>query len=135
MIKESKICARCKEDLPFSEYTPRRDGYTKVIAYCRSCARARYHEDVKHRPEHKKYMEAYRYRKYGISQEIYDEMYLRQKGRCSICGRIPPKKLYVDHDHATGSVRGLLCNRCNVSLHLLDNEDLLEKALNYLWRP
>lgn len=53
-------------------------------------------------------------RLYGITLVQYNQMCVQQKNRCKICFR-PPKALplYVDHDHKTGRVRGLLCFRCN----------------------
>ena len=33
------------------------------------------------------------------------------KGPCEICGRV--RKLYPDHDHLTGALRGQLCFVCN----------------------
>jgi len=59
---------------------------------------------------------------YGITQEQYDAMVLAQGGRCKICGRHPSgrgpsqTRLNVDHDHATGKMRGLLCCKCNMDL-------------------
>lgn len=42
-------------------------------------------------------------------------------------------KLVVDHCHATGHVRGLLCHNCNRALGLLkDSEQALQRALKYL---
>jgi Recombination endonuclease VII len=53
--------------------------------------------------------------KYGMEQEDYDELLESQGGRCAICGR-PFGRVCIDHDHATGQVRGLLCNLCNSRL-------------------
>jgi hypothetical protein len=53
--------------------------------------------------------------------DAYDnflDMMNAQGGRCAACGvhqNDLTKSLYVDHDHATGSIKGLLCNPCNFS--------------------
>jgi hypothetical protein len=47
-----------------------------------------------------------------------------------------PHSLCVDHDHGTGTVRGLLCRACNSALGLIN--DLPERAeamAVYLRRP
>lgn len=56
-------------------------------------------------------------RKFGITPEDYATMLEAQGGVCLIC-QAPPKKhrLAVDHDHATGAIRGLLCSKCNSAL-------------------
>ncbi|MEC4611825.1 endonuclease domain-containing protein [Tsukamurella tyrosinosolvens] len=46
----------------------------------------------------------------------------RQGGRCAVCAR-PVERLYVDHDHDTGAIRGALCNACNI--HLVAGVDRL----------
>lgn len=55
---------------------------------------------------------------FGISLEQYRALLAFQGGVCAVCGRAPTakRKLDVDHDHATGEVRGLLCWRCNQRL-------------------
>ncbi len=55
---------------------------------------------------------------YNIALADYDEMLERQKGVCAICGGLNSagQRLCVDHDHATGEVRGLLCHGCNTRL-------------------
>jgi 5-methylcytosine-specific restriction endonuclease McrA len=53
-------------------------------------------------------------RKYGITESDYEAMLQRQRGLCAVCGEPPgQKRLHVDHDHATGRVRELLCTPCN----------------------
>ena len=77
--------------------------------------------------------------KYGLTLEDYDEMFAAQNGLCAVCGKPPngngPSKdnLAVDHDHETGEVRGLVCDRCNLGLgHFFDDPDLLIAAAVYL---
>jgi hypothetical protein len=53
---------------------------------------------------------------YGMSLEQYDALLEEQGGVCAICGERPEKHLCVDHCHETGTVRGLLCRRCNFGL-------------------
>jgi len=72
---------------------------------------------------------------YGINPEEYLELYTVQEGKCAICGEEPTTQrgLHLDHCHATGTVRGLLCHGCNTGIgSLKDDPELLRKALNYL---
>lgn len=76
---------------------------------------------------------------YGITSEEYDAIYAAQGGKCAICQRATGarKKLSVDHDHATGEVRGLLCTPCNRDVlgHLRDSVMALLRAVRYLLHP
>lgn len=79
--------------------------------------------------------------KYGISIETYDKLLAYQDFGCAICGRSEPNctksihgHLYVDHDHNTGKVRGLLCHPCNWAIGFVECEKM-EKALIYLKEP
>lgn len=76
---------------------------------------------------------------FGITQAQYWAMYDKQTGLCAICDKPPdvfrgkPRRLYVDHDHKTGLVRGLLCYQCNVGLGCFnDNVRSLRRAVQYL---
>jgi hypothetical protein len=66
----------------------------------------------------------------------YDALYLAQTGKCRGCERHQSefkKRLYVDHDHNTGAVRGLLCHSCNVILGAAqDNTKTLTNLISYL---
>lgn len=70
--------------------------------------------------------------KYGITMEQYYEMETRQEGRCAICG-VVPDRLHVDHDAATGVVRGLLCGNCNRAIGMFKHDpERLGAAIRYL---
>lgn len=53
---------------------------------------------------------------------MYDEMLAKQNGTCALCTATSSGRktdngwLLIDHDHATGEVRGLLCHPCNQML-------------------
>ena len=50
---------------------------------------------------------------------------------CEICGST--ERLCIDHDHKTGEVRGLLCNRCNFALGFInDDMNLIENSIKYI---
>lgn len=71
--------------------------------------------------------------KYGLTPTQYDELLRKQDGGCAICGRSEGVRLGVDHDHTDGSVRGILCQRCNTGIGCFeDSPDRLAKALTYL---
>ena len=75
-------------------------------------------------------------RDYGVSIEQYNELFTKQNGNCSICGKnqsVIDRRLCVDHRHSDGKIRGLLCGRCNMAIGLLDDStDLLADAIKYL---
>ena len=78
---------------------------------------------------------------YGIDADEYARLFELQGGRCAICRRRPrAKRLAVDHSHATGQVRGLLCpgeDGCNRRLlgYVRDNVGTLQAAIRYLTTP
>ena len=76
-----------------------------------------------------------RLKRYGITEDGYNEMYSSQEGKCKICftelkdGRSSS----IDHCHNSGIVRGLLCSHCNIMLGMAkDNCETLERAIKYL---
>lgn len=73
-------------------------------------------------------------RRYGLTVADYERMCAAQEGRCAICARPSSTRLHVDHCHATGRVRGLLCYRCNHGIAKFFSEDpaRLRRAADYL---
>lgn len=71
---------------------------------------------------------------YGISLDDYNKMLESQNNCCAICKtKHIDSKLFVDHDHETRLVRGLLCTKCNTAIAFF-KEDwmLLVLAVGYL---
>jgi hypothetical protein len=72
--------------------------------------------------------------RYGLDNDQFTKMIEEQGNSCKICSKdLDTCKAVVDHCHSTNSVRGILCNSCNVALGLI-NDDLgwLNKAKKYL---
>lgn len=68
--------------------------------------------------------------------EDYERMLKEQDGKCAICTTqllMEPQKPPLDHDHATGMVRGILCKSCNHLLGLAkDDVSILLAAAQYI---
>ncbi len=69
---------------------------------------------------------------YGLTLIEYDTMVATHANKCGVCGE-EMDKINVDHCHETGSVRGLLCNKCNWGLGMFNEDiDILASAVSYL---
>jgi hypothetical protein len=77
-------------------------------------------------------------RTYGITVDDYYVMLEKQNYRCAICDSESNKnaareKMFIDHCHETGKVRGLLCSKCNIALGNFDDDiKTLKRAISYL---
>lgn len=56
------------------------------------------------------------HRRYGLTNEQMESL----PAACEVCGAA--EKLHVDHDHATGAYRGVLCQSCNLALGALKDD-------------
>lgn len=71
--------------------------------------------------------------RYNLMLEDYEQMLLDQGGVCRICQKEWHTTLYVDHDHSTGKIRDLLCQKCNGIVAIVENHlDIVMEALGYL---
>jgi hypothetical protein len=69
-------------------------------------------------------------KKLGVSRKFLDRLVAASGGKCEICGE---NARSIDHEHARGHVRGVLCKKCNTALGLMrDRPDLLRSAALYL---
>jgi hypothetical protein len=113
-----KYCSSCKQIKPHSEWHRARYQAGGLAPYCKECKKV-------------KGSESYFKRKYGLTREQVEAMSASQGGKCLICreGRAE----HVDHDHATGEVRGMLCFSCNAAIgHLKEKPDVMTRAIRYV---
>lgn len=71
---------------------------------------------------------------YGLGREEHEARIQSQGGVCAVCKTQPiDKRSHIDHDHASGRVRGILCANCNHGLgKFRDEPALLRAAASYL---
>lgn len=161
-----KVCTKCGELKPLSDYYPMRgmrDGHRNDCIECHKAAtrarnarnpepnrarahqwaaenperRAAYQAEYRSRPERKRDMRDRYYRRtYGITADEADARLAMQNSRCAICKQQAPERLgsmHLDHDHASGQLRGFLCVSCNQGLgQFREDPALLLRAVVYL---
>ena len=132
----TKTCPRCQVERDESEFYRFKDRWTKrsyLSSRCRPCHQEYKRESATVSVARKKEKLKLRY---GITYEQWESMREKENHACMICGITEPemsRHLDVDHCHASGVVRGLLCNPCNLSLaNARDNVAILEAAIQYL---
>lgn len=126
--KDGRVCTTCHKFKLADQYTLSRDkrsfGGVSMRSKCKECDELR---------KYKRFIK----RTYDITFEDYEHLLERQNHRCAICeSRISSSRtsrLFIDHCHTSGRVRGLLCSACNHGLGLFkDSPKLLKKAIQYL---
>jgi len=142
---QTKKCTKCEQEKTVDNFYPRKDRPGKYVAQCRPCSiKSNYkYRDKEHQKKYK--VNYYKknplrkltndLKKYGLTVEKYNSMLESQHNSCAICSHqnIPGKRMFVDHCHSSGTVRGLLCSSCNFLLgQAKDSKEVLSKAIIYL---
>jgi len=134
------VCTRCGQEKSYKDFYYNHVTH-KYRKFCKPCEEK---DNSKPRLERKnidsQHVEAIQRRamlkkKFGMTLEEYNLMLEQQHGVCKICGGTKTNGVHlaVDHDHATGKVRGLLCSGCNTGLGgFRDDPRNLLKASLYL---
>jgi hypothetical protein len=149
---ETKLCKRCGEMKSTDAFNTIKSGSRtgKLHTYCRKCLTKQVGEWrtknpirslenqrrwLKENPDRKL---RYGMRRYGVDEEWFKAKLAEQNGTCALCEKTEDAKpgsrgrLSVDHDHATGANRGLLCNTCNMRLAGLESQHWFQRAQAYL---
>jgi hypothetical protein len=152
----TKTCRNCHLAKPLLAFHRHRGTVDGRATYCKDCALAydrtvrkksklRAHKEWLKIPENRenvrKYLRVY-HRKYhlagyGLTPQMYENMFDAQDGRCALCQTHAVDCmrgiLVIDHDHETGKVRALLCGKCNSGLGMFaDNPALMRLAAEYV---
>lgn len=119
--EETLYCRNCGEAKPLQKMY-KNQGCVSVSNLCKTCKRAKYN---------------WRTQGFECNWAIYKKMFAEQGGLCKICRGeqhgFRGKRLNVDHCHKTGTIRGLLCHSCNVSLgHFKDDTALMRRVIEYV---
>ncbi len=108
----AKSCQECGTVKPLDDFPRSARGVAGRFSYCRDCNRWRA-----------------RKQKYGIDEIGFRRIVVEQGGTCANrgCGDSIDDSSHLDHCHATGAIRGILCNGCNTALGQLQERQ--EKAI------
>lgn len=133
---------------PRAKRIPAIVGGTDRKTYCRE-----YNRQLRQCPIHSQKMRERNLKaKYGIDMDEYREKYAAQGGKCAICKRPielawsgeamagrsrgpKPNRAVIDHCHATGRIRDLLCCGCNSGIGgFHDDPQTLRAGAEYIER-
>jgi len=122
LTETHKRCPKCLEWKTHNQFHKDKSNLMHLGTLCASCTSTKNIQE-----------------RYGMSLEEFTDLLAKQGGGCAICGATKGNKksdrLFVDHDHKTGKVRGLLCSQCNCMLgYSRDKVSNLRRGIQYLER-
>jgi hypothetical protein len=146
-----KVCSRCDQLKPLDDFNIDPRGFMGRTAACKNCWNSYIRDRMKRPdvaakrkafdsslPRLNRQNRSYAYRKYGEVGVLLDEIRSAPNAVCMTCGRPPRGKarLCIDHNHATGEARGVVCSDCNIILGKVDEDPaVLRRLADYLDDP
>lgn len=139
-------CSKCKKEKDIEDFHKRA---SLKSSWCKDCRHQYYemHKDTClqkakewYKQNKKKHSETARkshlMRKFGMTVDQYNEIFLKQNSKCYICHVNKPGGngyWHLDHNHITNQVRKILCHNCNMLVgHSKENVAILHKTILYL---
>ncbi len=131
----AKTCPRCRLGKSAAEFYKCKRSKLGLTVYCKECISAESKRNnltygkTQRRVELRRH---YKLRsKYGLSLDQFKAALAEQRGLCANTACTEPATC-VDHDHATGRVRKLLCKHCNLALGgLQENPERIRGLARY----
>ena len=131
VIKDGeKECTRCGNTLSLDFFYQKPSGrYRSECINCKSDIDREYYLRNKDKAK-----DDFLQKTYGVTTRDVEKLRVEQDYKCVTCGEEESGRgLFVDHDHETGEVRGLLCQHCNTALGMAkDNVETLKNMIKYL---
>lgn len=129
--RDRRHCYACGKMLKYKEfgYVEYESGKYKFRSPCKIC------ENEKQRSDPNRYK--YTFKKHNIDENDYISLVKSQNYVCAICGKKEigkrRRRLFVDHNHETNIIRGLLCSKCNSIIGFCGEDiNILKSAILYL---
>lgn len=128
-MAKTKKCTKCLKIKPVSEFHTDRSRKDGLRYWCKPCNINNIKQWTQKNPAYVKRLQRNNdlKRYYGITLEQYEGMKAKQNDKCAICHK--SNKLVVDHCHVSGTVRELLCHRCNRVLGIVEEDEILLRSL------
>lgn len=138
IIEGKKKCTYCLETKELSDFYKSSGNNKGIKPFCKGCSRKAKHkqrhkdigktrekERLAHRRNKEQRQNFYRHKHYGLTVQQWESMVVRQGNACAICRGTARngRPLCVDHNHKTGAVRDLLCERCNLIVGWVEKKD------------
>lgn len=128
-----RLCRKCNLEKEKTQFSKGRNA-DGLHSYCKNCMSKYSKKWWSKNGEDYHYLYAY-----GITKEEAKLLSQKQNNKCALCLKDLEFKIgftnsaHVDHCHATGKVRGILCGNCNTALGKLgDSVESIKKVLKYL---
>lgn len=124
-LKKTKICSICGETKSIFDFQKNQKTVTGAVSRRGGCIECR---------KSKKPLSAKARREYN---ENHPPPKIGEPFLCPICDRVFERQfsneVTLDHDHASGRIRGYICRMCNNAMGMMDdNPKTLDKAAKWL---
>lgn len=162
MNEITKQCTKCREfkETNTTNFCTDKRSLDKLSSRCRFCcnlansnSKRKYRQDISREASRKRHqLQTKRWKElnsnqvrkswkewhlssqYNLSIDKVSMMLEQQNYLCKICFSVLTMETkYVDHNHKTNQIRGLLCSNCNFLLgQAKESKEILINAVNYL---